>query len=209
MFLFLLLLSLLILLVSACRKLQGFGGQGSYYPCRLDRERYVNAEGGEGTEHGRPRSIRQVFLTAVHRLLPWRSSALLDNDKEEEEEEDEEGEEGERKEGLEDDKVPGGGDAEAWPEGEAEGDSDQEDTDHSDSDDYSSFGGLDLSKRAAREKEVESEEEGQAEGSEGGQSEDNLPDPPSPGGDDLLSDIHSFSGTAQWSDTNLSLIHIS
>ncbi|XP_048381414.1 uncharacterized protein LOC125449613 [Stegostoma tigrinum] len=202
LFLSLLLITLLILLVSACRKLQGFGGQGSYYPCRLDRERYVNAEGGEGTVYGRPRSMGQVFLTAVHRLLPWRSSALLNNEEEEEENEDEEGKEGEGEEGMEDDEVPGGGDSKAWPEGEVEGDSVQDDTDHSDSDDYSSLGGLDLRERAALKEEVESEEEGQAEGSEGSQSEDNLPDPPSPGGDDLLSDIHSFSGTAQWSDTS-------
>ncbi|XP_060709402.1 uncharacterized protein LOC132834496 [Hemiscyllium ocellatum] len=184
-------ITLLILLVSACRKLQDFGGQGSYYPCHLDRERYVNAEEGEGTGDGQPRAMRWVFLSAVRRMLPWRSSPLLSNDENDEEAEWEQGGGGE--EGVEGEVVQGRGSSEAQPEG----DSQREDTDHSDSDDYSSLGGLDLRERAVREEE--SEEKGQEEGSgrepsEGGHH--------SPSGDELLSDIHSFSGTAQWSDTN-------
>ncbi|GCC39677.1 hypothetical protein chiPu_0023857 [Chiloscyllium punctatum] len=187
-------ITLLILLVSACRKLQEFGSQGSYYPCHLARERYVNAEEGEGTEDGQPRAMRQVFLSAVCRMLPWRSSLLLGNDEGDEVAESEE--EGGGEEGVEGEVVQGTGSSEAQPEGEG----DQEDADHSDSDDYSSLGGLDLRERAVQEEE--SEEKGQEEGSGSQPSEGDSPGHHSPSGDELLSDIHSFSGTAQWSDTN-------
>ncbi|XP_078061708.1 uncharacterized protein LOC144487487 [Mustelus asterias] len=181
--LFLLLLLVVICLYGAWRKLEEFGGRGSYSPCQIDKHLYVNPEEGEGGD-GQHKPVGQAFLAAVRNLLPWKLGRPQGVELEEEEEEAEE---------------EGGQSGVGGSEGESEGGQEEggptSGDEQSDSDDYSSLGGLDLRERAARA------EGGEGEGRE--EEEEDLSDPPSPrGGEELLSELHSFSGTATWTDTN-------
>ncbi|XP_067882963.1 uncharacterized protein [Heterodontus francisci] len=183
-FLMLLLILLIVIFCGAWSRLRAFSS--SYYPCRLDKGLYVNPEEGEGDSRG-PRSVGRAFIVAVRNLLPWKPG-VREVELEEEEEEEEWGQ---------DEQSPRDGESEGEADGESEGEAGRgssrgegQETDQSDSDDYSSLGGLDLRERAARAEGEEGDSAGPASASA------------SACGNQLLGDLHSFSGTAGWTDTN-------
>ncbi|XP_005999330.2 protein tyrosine phosphatase receptor type C-associated protein [Latimeria chalumnae] len=169
--LFLLLFLLIVVLFLACRKLNRDTG-GHYYPSRFCRSMYVDPSDQVDDEGGDGGSgLGASIMLAIRRV--W--DTLLGRG------------------GSQDRLTPEDRDeTESEPPDEQERDSEAENSKvveqaegsvDSESDDYSSMGGCDLQERAKLHLEDETLEPTAGTSSEG-----------------LLSDLHSFSGTASWAD---------